>query len=170
MSATPGSTDHLGVAIVHWPAEADRLVELASAGIPRLVVVDPLDHPPGSSDCSQDWVWQHTPRQEKHLRLRQLLQRARAHNTLRPHVDEYGILTFGEASVPLSEMERRIASVLIENFDRPVSRTDLGVAGWGEPDPGRSKFSSRLHRLRGHIHPLGLDIQRTPLGYRMVRS
>lgn len=169
MSAPPGPSDGLGVAVVHWPAEASLLDELASGGVPRLVVVDPSTQPPTSDDCSQDWVWQHTPRREQQFRIRQLARRARSHNTLRPHLDDYGILIFGEASVPLADKERRLAGVLIDRFDQPVARAELGIAAWRETDPSHSKLASRLSGLRRRIQPLGLDIQRTPSGYRMTR-
>ena len=44
------------IACVPWPSEAHRRTELAQAGVPRLLFIEPGHAPPELWDLDEDWV------------------------------------------------------------------------------------------------------------------
>jgi hypothetical protein len=68
----------LAIACVPWPSDADRRVELARAGVPRLLFVEPGAAPPELWDLDEDWVRIPTSAEEVTLRADTLRRRLRA--------------------------------------------------------------------------------------------
>lgn len=170
MADDPSFDDGSDVRVVHWPAERELLAQLASAQVPRLVIVDPSVEPPESDDCTQDWVWAHTPHRERIARAKQVRSRASRHRLLRPRIDDYGVLRYGDLSVALGPKEHLLARALVDRFDEPVPRAELGLVAWGTATPTHSAFATRLTALRRHLDPLGLYIQKAPSGYRLTTN
>jgi hypothetical protein len=52
----PTATTDVAIACVPWPSEADRRADLARAGVPRLLFVEPGAAPPDLWDLDEDWV------------------------------------------------------------------------------------------------------------------
>ena len=74
------------IAGVPWPSEAHRRTELARAGVPRLLFIEPGHAPPSRWDLDEDWVRVPTSAEEVTLRAATLRRRlaTRAHPA-RPH-------------------------------------------------------------------------------------
>lgn len=66
------------VRIVEWPAETEELEALATAGTPRLVLVEEGSEPPLCAECCQDWMWRTDDEGQKRLCLHHLAMRALA--------------------------------------------------------------------------------------------
>lgn len=69
------------IAGVPWPSEAHRRTELARAGVPRLLFIEPGHAPPPLWDLDEDWVRVPTSAEEVTLRAATLRGRlaTRAH-------------------------------------------------------------------------------------------
>ncbi|HEY5888279.1 MAG TPA: hypothetical protein VIT24_11160 [Acidimicrobiales bacterium] len=73
------------IAGVPWPSEAHRRTELARAGVPRLLFIEPGHAPPPLWDLDEDWVRVPTSADEVMLRVATLRRRlaTRAHPSRR---------------------------------------------------------------------------------------
>ena len=154
------------VALLRWPDEERRLLELRSASTPRLLFVEPGGEPPASDDCLEDWV--RVPVDERELRC----------PGERPHCP-------GRASRPPARDGRRRTAPL----RRPLGRPPSGRAGADgrarrtfrrgrgprlahasppglRTGPRRNALDVHMSRLRRRIAPLGLAI-RTVSGPRL---
>jgi two-component system, OmpR family, response regulator len=147
------------LAVVPWPAEADRRVALAAEGSPRLLVLAEGTCPPPLLDCLEDWVRAPVDEGELHARLEALRLRVRCHRLVVPELDEEGFLRFRSRHVYLPPVEARLAGALLDRFGRVVGAATLMRAGWpGEP-ASRGKLDVRIHRLRRRLVPLGLEVK-----------
>ncbi len=147
------------VTVVAWPAGADVREALSASGEPRLLVVAEGTRAPVLLDCLEDWV--HAPAREDEMRARMeaLALRARAHHTFVPALDDDGRLHFGTSWVQLPPVEARLATVMVERYDRLVGPTALMRSGWPDGASTRSTLDVRIHRLRRRLGPLGLVIR-----------
>src|SRR5579871_5457039 len=100
----------VGVVLVDWPAQADRVTALAQAGLPRLLLVAPDADPPASVDSNEDWV--RLPADERDVAARVLRLTAQAAGPppshpppSRPLVDETARLHYRGTWVALSPIE-----------------------------------------------------------------
>jgi len=118
------------VRIVEWPAESEELEALATAGTPRLVLVEEGSEPPLCADCCQDWMWRTDDEGQKRLRLHHLAMRALAHGCGVPRLDPLGLLHVGLRSVHLPHKEQMLAAVLLREFNGVVSPEQLIEAAW----------------------------------------
>jgi DNA-binding winged helix-turn-helix (wHTH) protein len=147
------------LAVVPWPAEAERRVALAAEGSPRLLVLDEGTHPPPLLDCLEDWVHAPVEETEMHARLEALRLRVRCHRLAVPELDEEGFLRFGSGQVYLPPVEARLTGALLERFGRVVGAASLMRAGWPGETANRGKLDVRIHRLRRRLAPLGLVVR-----------
>lgn len=144
------------VALVHWPAEADRLERLRARREPRLVVVE-HGPPPATDDWLEDWL--RAPVDEDEVRIRLETLRARARN----HADELaledGVLRVGRHVVVLPPIQARLTAAMLERRDAVVSRETLLRRGWPEDKPkDRNVLDVHLARLRRLLADTGLQI------------
>jgi DNA-binding response OmpR family regulator len=152
--------DH-DVALVHWPNEAAYRDELAAAGRPRLLLVEPGTVPPLGADLLEDWIRVPVEPEDLEARRRVLGRRSLARTPI--HLDEDGLLHRGRAWVALSPVELRLFSELYAAQGRVVSRSQLlralrpDVAG----DDVRALDSSML-RVRRRVRPLGAVVRTVP--------
>ena len=145
------------VALVHWPAEADRLERLRARGEPRLVVVQ-HGPPPTTEDWLEDWL--RTPVDEDEVRIRLQTLRTRARSHADELVLEDGVLRAGAQVVVLPPVQARLAAALLERRDAVVSRDTLLRRGWPDDKPkDRNVLDVHLARLRRLIAPTGLEIR-----------
>ncbi|MEX2256349.1 MAG: helix-turn-helix domain-containing protein [Acidimicrobiia bacterium] len=144
------------VALVHYPAEAERLERLRARGEPRLVVVE-HGLPPTTDDWLEDWL--RTPVDEDEVRIRLQTLRARA----RQHTDELvledGVLRVGRHVVVLPPIQARLTAALLERRNAVVSRDALLRRGWPDEKPkDRNVLDVHLARLRRLLTDTGLQI------------
>ena len=76
-----------------------------------------------------------------------------------PRLDDDGLLWRGLDWVALGPIEARLMTVLLDNMNRVVSRTELVSAGWPGNPSGTRALDARVQRLRGRIRPVGLGIR-----------
>lgn len=143
---------------VHWPSEPDRRAFLASARVPRLLLVEPGAPPPLVEDALEDWIRLPAEPVDVEARLHTLAARA-ADGHPRPELDDDGILRFGECWVALSPVERALARVLVERFRAVVGRDTLGRSAWPGGAPTRNALDVHVLRLRRRLAAVGLEIR-----------
>lgn len=161
----------MDVAILHWPTESGRRDELASLGVPRLLMVEPEILPPLPIDCLEDWTRVGTPDHDVRHRVGALLARADEHKREAPILDGDGVLRFTDHWVALPPVEARLAMQLVERFGLVVSREALSRAGWPGTATGRNALDVHILRLRRRIQPIGLSIRTVrSRGYLMEES
>lgn len=150
------STD---VALLRWPAEAEKRTVLADGDVPRLLLLEAGAPPPEILDCFEDWI--RVPASDVDLRARVRALEARSQRHLRrvPELDVHGVLRFGTAWVSLPPVEARLVDSLIERFGAVVGRDTLRRSVWPGSSPGRNVLDVHVLRLRRRLAPLGLVIR-----------
>jgi len=145
------------VALVHWPAEADRLERLRARGEPRLVVVE-QGPPPTTEDWLEDWL--RSPVDEDEVRIRLATLRTRARHHAGELALEDGVLRAGSQVVVLPPIQARLAAALLERRNAVVSRETLLRRGWPDEKPrDRNVLDVHLARLRRLLAPTDLEIR-----------
>ena len=147
------------VALIVWPAEADRRDALAALGRPRLLVLAEGAEPPALVDCMEDWVSAPVSEDEVRARTDALAVRARCHHQIVPEFDEEGFLRFGAHRIHLPPVEARMTGALLERYGAVVGAARLIRAGWPDGAPTRGMLDVRIHRLRRRLAPIGLSIR-----------
>lgn len=146
----------MDVALVHWPAEAERLERLRARDEPRLVVVEE-GPPPTCEDWLEDWL--RTPVDEEEIRIRLETLRARSRHQPRELTLEEGVLRAGGQVVVLPPIQARLAAALFEHQDAVTSRDTLLRRGWPDEKPkDRNVLDVHVARLRRLIAPARLQI------------
>jgi two-component system OmpR family response regulator len=145
------------VAVVHWPAEAERLERLRAAREPRLVIVE-HGPPPTTIDGLEDWLRAPVDESDLRTRLSTLRQRA-ATDPTSVSVDD-GVLRAGNRIVVLPPIQARLAAALLERMNAVVRREALARQAWpqGAP-PGRNVLDVHMAKLRRLLNGTGLDIR-----------
>ncbi|MFM8302717.1 MAG: transcriptional regulator [Actinomycetota bacterium] len=147
----------MDVALVRWPAEAERLEQLQAARAPRLVIVERGD-PPVTSDELQDWL--RAPVDEADLRVRLETLRARAARRAAPVTLDRGVLRVGDRVVVLPPIQARLADALAERLDTVVGRDTLTRRAWPDGAPsGRNVLDVHMAKLRRLLAGTGIDIR-----------
>jgi DNA-binding response OmpR family regulator len=145
------------VALVHWPAEADRLERLRARHEPRLVVVEE-GPPPTTDDWLEDWLRAPVDEEEIRIRLQTLRDRAATHASALTLED--GVLRVGRHVVVLPPIQARLAAALIERREAVVSRETLLRRGWPDGKPkDRNVLDVHLARLRRLVADTGVEIR-----------
>ncbi len=152
-----GHADDDEVAVVHWPAEAQRRDELVLRGRARLVVIAAGEPPPLAPDGLEDWVRAGSDPVELYVRKERLRRRqaARAPAVL----DDDGLLRRGTRWVALSQRELQVATVLLARPGVLVGRAELIAAV--RPDVAKDDrriLDTVVRRLHRRIVPLGLAV------------
>ena len=144
--------------IVEWPAESEELEALATAGTPRLVLVEEGSEPPLCADCCQDWMWRTDDEGQKRLRLHHLAMRALAHGCGVPRLDPLGLLHVGLRSVHLPHKDQMLVAVLLREFNGVVSPEQLIEAAWPNGITRHNVLLQRISVLRTRLSWVGLEI------------
>lgn len=147
----------MDVALVRWPAGADKLETLRSQRAPRLLVIGKDASPPRPVDELEDWV--RLPVDEGDVRVRVDTLAKRAQRLLVPSVDRDDVVHYDGSLTPLSPVEARLVGPLVDRFKSVVSRPDLTRAVWGGDAPGRNALDVHVSRLRRRIELSGLQIK-----------
>lgn len=147
----------LEVAIIRWPAEADRRAECRALGLPRLLVLEGHVSAPLCTDSLEDWVRPPVTSEDFTVRTRTLHTRARS--VAHPSVDASDVLDFGGRSLQLSPAEARIMRALTKAYGQVVGRPVLAGHCWPDEGSGRrNALDLHILRLRRRIQPLRLTI------------
>ena len=147
----------MDVALVHWPAEADRLERLRERREPRLVVVEE-GPPPTTEDWLEDWL--RTPVDEEEIRIRLETLRARARQQPGELTLDEGVLRSGAPrrrapADPGAARRARCSNVRT----RSSAATRCLRRGWPDEKPkDRNVLDVHMARLRRLIAPTGLQI------------
>jgi DNA-binding response OmpR family regulator len=149
------------IALLRWPADADRRAELTAGGRPRLLLLDPDADPPATWDVLEDWVRLPADPAEIEARIATLMHRLPSARPA-PLLDGDGVLRVGARWVALPPVEARLVDALLARPDAVVSRDRLLDAGWpaGEP-PGSSNgqiLDGRIKLLRRRLAAVGLEV------------
>lgn len=148
------------IAVLRWPAEADRRAELAVAGRPRLLVLDGDDAPPLVWDDLEDWVRAPADPVEVRTRLATLAQRAAAPAAApHPTVDADGIVRWSGDWVAVPPIEARLLAALLDRPGEVVHRADLVAAAWPDGVASERTLDGRIKHLRRRLAPLRLAIR-----------
>jgi DNA-binding response OmpR family regulator len=144
------------VELLTWPEAEVRRRELAALGRPCLLLVSASATPPDIRSRLEDWI--RVPASEQDVaarihRLRQLvLPEPMAHLT----IDDDDVLHVDDRWVALSRGQAAIARALAFAAPRLVLRPALASAAG--VDAESRALDSIVHRLRGRLAPLGIDI------------
>jgi len=156
---SPVSVDTMNIALIRWPAEAERLLRLREDRVPRLLLVDEAAPPPVVDDEFEDWVRLPAPRQDLRARVEGLSRRAAAAGRCRPEIDEHGVVRFDGAHTAVPPVEARLAEKLIASFGTVVGRDRLSEAGWPGGHANRNALDVHVLRLRRRLAEVGLSIR-----------
>lgn len=145
------------IVALRWPAEALEARRLAALGVPRLLLVQPGAEPPAGGDGLE--VWLRLPLDGAlDEQLCRLAERAiSTDRTVR--VDESGRLFVGRRWIALSEMQVRLASVMVSDFGEVVSERRLLDAGWPGGSRSAGNLRVQIYRLRARLLEVGLELQ-----------
>ena len=147
----------MDVAVVHWPAEAERLERLRAAREPRLVIVE-HGPPPVTPDELEDWL--RAPADESDLRIRLATLRDRAARHSAAISLEDGVLRVGTRIVVLPPIQARLADALLERMNAVVGRETLAKRAWPDGAPeGRNVLDVHMAKLRRLLAGTGVDIR-----------
>jgi hypothetical protein len=160
VTTTPGapaaSID--GVRLVPWPAEEDARLELASDGLPRILLVASDGAPPEDWDDLEDWV--RLPLDPDELRARARTLRRRARSGARPWFDDDQFLRVDDDRwIDLPATPRAVVALLVERFGELVSNDEIARAylehGGSVQDSARKAM---IVRVRRRVAELGLTL------------
>jgi DNA-binding response OmpR family regulator len=153
------------VVIVYVPDESERLEQLRAADVPRLVVVAAGTEPPTVVGDCEEWIRFPADAADVLARLDALKTRATRRGTLRPSLDNEGLLRFGAAWVALSATDEKLATIFLRDFGHVIpASTLLSVLAKDH----RRALNQPISRFRQRIEPLGLTITFVhPRGYLM---
>jgi DNA-binding response OmpR family regulator len=147
------------VALVRWPAEAERREALIDRGMARLLLVEDGSRPPLPADCLEDWIGVPAAEDDVRARTDALAVRAGIHNESVPELDSHGVLRLGASWVGLPPVEARLVGALLDRFGAVVSRDALNRAGWPGGAPGRNALDVHVLRVRRRLAPLDLAVR-----------
>ncbi len=146
------------VVVLKWPTERLKIDDLRDRGIPRLLLIEADEAVPTAPDCLEDWV--RVPASDADLAVRRATVAARANlHSVRPTLDDDGVLRFQGSWVGLSPVERDLASPLVEKFGGVVSRGLLADRAWPEGMPSRNALDVHVLRLRRRLEIINLELR-----------
>jgi DNA-binding response OmpR family regulator len=152
---TPDAGIPHDVAFVFWPSESARRAELLAAGRPRLLLIAAGVAPPEGGDPLEDWIREPFEALDLEHRAKRLATRARL-DSLRPRLDEGGLVHVDGRWVTLSPGQEPLVQLLVDNYGYVVPVADL-VAAYGGTEVSLHRV---LQRCRDKLRPLGLTIHK----------
>src|SRR4051794_17206668 len=148
----------MDVQLVRWPNERAVVEELRARGEPRLLLLDDGIDAPVSPDCLEDWIRLPASDADLEARRRSVVMRATEHS-VRPTLDDAGVLRFRTQWIGLSPVERDLASALVDKFGAVVGRTVLSDRAWPDGSPSRNALDVHMLRLRRRASRVGLEVR-----------
>jgi DNA-binding response OmpR family regulator len=152
------STTVTHVAVLRWPEEGELRSALRARRLPRLLLVAKGVTPPTDTDPLEDWASTAAEAAEVEARLAALEARATAASAEAPTIGDDDVIRYAGRWRALGATEARIARLLVEHAGSLVARTTIESEAW-HGNPVRANTTDRqLHRLRGHLRELGLEL------------
>ena len=156
---------HRDVVLLRWPSEAHEVERLASARLPRLLLVEADADPPEGGACEEDWIRLPATDRDIGARLTALRRRAGRHPAI-PELDDHGRLHHRGSWVSSSPIEQRLLAPLVERFGAVVTREELLERAWPGSHPTSNALRVHMTRVKRRVAALGLDIRGVrPGGY-----
>jgi DNA-binding response OmpR family regulator len=147
------------VALLRWPDEEPRRVELRGARSARLLLVAPEAPAPVVADPLEDWIRLPADDRDLQARIDGLTLRSQVRRPGLPCLDDDGLLRLGDGWVALPPIEARLVAALVERFGAVVGREALLRAGWPQGVPNRNVLDVHILRLRRRLEEVGLSIR-----------
>src|SRR5690242_11130543 len=98
----------MDVEVRRWPGERLVVEDLRSREVPRLLLIEADEPAPEVFDCLEEWIRLPASDADLEARRRAVSRRAAEHS-VRPRLDDAGILRFRNSWVSLSPVERELA-------------------------------------------------------------
>ena len=149
----------MDVALIQWPSDESLRQELAEAGHPRLLLVEPDAPPPDCPDPLEDWVRLPVARADRNARVKALESMIVGVEPAQPRLNGHGTLEYRENRTQLSSLQVRLIEPLIERFGGVVSRDALVSLVWPGAEATSNNLDVNIGRLRRQLVPLGLKIR-----------
>lgn len=149
----------MDVALVSWPEEEQRRLDLRERGRARLLLVKAEAPAPIASDALEDWIRLPADEHDMRARIEGLTLRAGLSERASLRLDDDGLLHHGEAWVALPTIEGRLVTALMHKLGTVVGREALVKAGWPGEAPNRNVLDVHILRLRRRLEPIGLSIR-----------
>ncbi len=149
----------MDVALVSWPDEEQRRLDLRERGRARLLLVQAEAPAPIASDPLEDWIRMPVDEHDMRARIEGLTLRAGSSERATLRLDEDGLLHQGEEWVALPTIEGRLVTALMHKVGTVVGREILIKAGWPGEAPNRNVLDVHILRLRRRLEPIGLSIR-----------
>jgi two-component system response regulator AdeR len=146
-----------GIALVRYPAGAERLADLRRHRVPRLLLVAVDADPPIASDVEEDWIREPADPRDLEARITGLLGRIAPREPDHPVLDD-SLLRLGSRWVALSPIEARIAAPLVARMGAVISRESLAKAAWPDQRVPPNTLNVHLSNLRRRLQELGLAV------------
>jgi DNA-binding response OmpR family regulator len=144
-------------ALVHWPSEHQRRAQLAAAGIPRLLILAEGTPIPDDVGEDEDWVRLPASEQDVDARLRNL--EARFSGALQL---EDQVLRSSRGQIRLTRREADVMVLFLGRRGHLGALPDIVAAIGGSAGASGRQVHDTIHRLRGRIRPIGLDVFAAP--------
>lgn len=142
------------VELIRWPRDTERRHQLATAGTPRLLLLEPGTPIPELAD-DEDFVRLPADERDVSARLRRLgLAR------IRPTRPDDRVVANRLGRVTLSEGQAAVVALLVAAEGRLTPRAEVEAAFWPGPGgpPAARALDDAVHRLRRRLRPIGLEI------------
>jgi hypothetical protein len=154
--SSPSSLSRRDVAVVPWPAQTDVREHLAALRVPRVLLISGDHEPPALLDELEDWVREGIHPDDLVARTESLAARAIEDA---PVADPDGLVRFAGRWTVVPPNQVGIVLLLVERFDRVVSKVDLAdayVAAGGSGHP--NSIRSVTVRLSKRLASIGLEL------------
>ncbi len=149
----------MDVALINWPEDEPRRLELAAQHRPRLLLVNAEGPAPIATDPLEDWIRLPAPENDVAARVHALTIRSGSAESPAPRLGDDDLLHHGDRWVALPVIEARLMAALIARVGAVVSREALIRVGWPGENPSRNVLDVHMLRLRRRIEPIGLAIR-----------
>lgn len=149
----------MDVALIRWPEEGPRRVQLARRDLPRLLLLDVEVEAPICHDPLEDWVRVPAPAPDVRAREESLMRRFEERRASTPELNENGVLRFRNVSVELTPLQARLIARLLTELGAVVSRSELLAAGWGDEEVSPNSLEAQLTRIRKRIEHMDISIR-----------
>jgi len=135
------------VALLRWPAQEARRESLEADGLPRLLLIARECLAPVCVDELEDWVREPLDSEELEIRASTLQRRARL-RTLRPRIDDSGLVRVGKRWIDLPAVQLPVARLLVARFGRLVTAERIQAA---YRDAGGSMHPKAVKAMIGRV-------------------
>lgn len=148
----------MSVAMLRWPAEEGRRLQLEASRSPRLLIIGSGEPAPPVADDLEDWLRDPPDPADLVARLTALSRRAQAVRQL-PHLDDDGLLWSDRRWVVIPETQLCIVELLLAQANELVTTAAITTTYVRHGSSGhRASVRTMLNRLVGRFAQVGLEL------------